>query len=166
MTRSLLAMSLIVSCAASAAAQPPDTPPAGQSMPSLQELRNFVRPGDTLYVIDSQGDETKGRLMNILDRAIALEVDHTRRTLPADSIVRIDRTRRDSVKNGVLIGLATGAVAGYAAGRRVDSPACPRNGLECGQGATIGAYSGAFWGAIGGWIADGLHRTRETIFER
>jgi hypothetical protein len=72
-------------------------------MPSLQELRNDVRPGDTLYVVDAQGEETKGRLTNILDGAIMLDVDGTHRRFSIDSISQIDRTRRDSVKNGVLI---------------------------------------------------------------
>ena len=119
MTRSLSAMLLILSCAAAAAAQPPEGSPAGQSIPSFQELRNDVRPGDTLYVVDAQGEETKGRLTNILDAAIMLDVDGTRRRFSIDSISQIDRTRRDSVKNGVLIGLATGAIAGYALGRAV-----------------------------------------------
>lgn len=135
-------------------------------MHSLQELRNFVRPGDTIYVVDTQGDETKGRLQNILDRSITLAVDSTRRNFSVDSIQQIDRTRRDSVKNGVLIGLATGAIAGYTIGRRFDSPTCPRPGIECGQGGSAGAFAGAFYGAIGGWITDALIRTRETIFTR
>lgn len=166
MTRSLLASLLILSSAAAAAAQPPDVSPAGQSMPSLQELRNFVRPGETIYVVDAQGEETKGRLLNILDGSITLAVDGTRRDFSAEFIRQIDRTRRDSVKNGVLIGLATGAMAGYSIGRRWDSPTCPRAGIECGQGGTTGAFGGAFWGAIGGWITDALIRTRETIFAR
>ena len=135
-------------------------------MPSLQELRNDVRPGDTLYVVDAQGEETKGRLTNILDGAIMLDVDGTHRRFSIDSISQIDRTRRDSVKNGVLIGLATGAIAGYALGRRLDSPTCPRPGIECGQGGTTGAFGGAFWGAIGGWIVDAVTRKRETVYER
>jgi hypothetical protein len=28
----------------------------------------------------------------------------------------------------------------------------------------IGAFGGAFWGAIGGWIADAVIRKRETIY--
>src|SRR5262245_53850401 len=166
MTRSLLAMLLILSSVATAAAQPPESSPPGQPMQSLQELRTFVRPGETLRVFDAHGDETKGRLMNIRDDAITLAVDGVRRDFSADAIAQIERTRRDSVKDGVLKGLAAGAVVGFALGRRADSPACSRRDVECGQGAVIGAYGGAFWGAIFGWIVDATHRTRETIFAR
>jgi hypothetical protein len=166
MTRSLLAMLFVLSSVASAAAQPPDTSPPGQPVLSLQELRTFVRPGETLRVFDPQGNETKGRLMNIRDDAITLAVDGVRRDFSADSIAQIDRTRRDGVSDGVLKGLAAGAVVGFALGRRADSTACYRRDVECGQGAVIGAYGGAFWGAIFGWIVDATHKTRETIFAR
>lgn len=166
MTRSLLAVLFILAPVATAAAQPPDSSPPGQPMLSLQELRTFVRPGETLSVFDAQGEETKGRLMNIRDDAITLAVDGVRRDFSADSIAEIERTRRDGVRDGVLKGLAAGAAVGFALGRRADSPACARHDAECGQGAVIGAYGGAFWGAIFGWIVDATHRTRETIFAR
>jgi hypothetical protein len=79
------------------------------------------------------------------------------------SVKRIERVRRDSVWNGVLIGAGAGALAGFGLGRSLDSPACPRPGIECGQGAMVGAVGGAFWGAIGGWITDALIRKRECV---
>jgi hypothetical protein len=166
MTRSWLGVLLILSCSVTAAAQPPDNSAAGQPAPTFQDLRNFVRPGETLRVFDAQGNDTKGRLMNIRDDAITLAVDGMRRDFSADAVAQIERTRRDPVKDGVLKGLAAGAVVGYALGRRADSPACYRRDIECGQAAVIGAYGGAFWGAIFGWIVDATHRTRETIFAR
>jgi hypothetical protein len=63
----------------------------------------------------------------------------------------------------VLIGAGAGALAGFGLGRSLDSPACPRPGIECGQGAMVGAVGGAFWGAIGGWITDALIRKRECV---
>jgi ElaB/YqjD/DUF883 family membrane-anchored ribosome-binding protein len=73
------------------------------------------------------------------------------------------RPHRDSVWNGVLIGAGVGALAGFGLGRSFDSPACPRSGIECGQGAFVGTVGGAFWGAISGWIADALIHDREAI---
>ena len=79
------------------------------------------------------------------------------------SAKRTGPPHRDSVWNGVLIGAGVGALAGFGLGRSLDSPACPRPGIECGQGAIVGTVGGAFWGAIGGWITDALIHDRETI---
>jgi hypothetical protein len=81
----------------------------------------------------------------------------------ASPVRRIERRRRDSVWNGVLIGAGAGALAGFGLGRSLDSPGCPLAGSECGQGAMVGTVGGAFWGAIGGWITDALIRKKETI---
>jgi hypothetical protein len=62
------------------------------------------------------------------------------------------------------MGAGAGAVLGYGVGRRTDSPTCPRSGIECGQGATLGTVTGALWGAAGGWLADVLIRKRELLF--
>ena len=79
------------------------------------------------------------------------------------SAKRTGPPHRDSVWNGVLIGAGVGALAGFGLGRSLDSPSCPRSGIECGQGAIVGTVGGAFWGAIGGWIIDALIHDRETI---
>jgi hypothetical protein len=165
MARSLLATWLIFSCAGAATAQSVDISEAAQPASSFEQLQNRLAPGDTLYVIDASGEETKGRLTRALDATLTLIVDGTRREFAAHDVEQVDRSRRDPVHNGVLIGLGAGAIAGYALGRGTDSPSCPRPGIECGQGAALGVVSGAFWGAIGGWIADALIRTRETVYQ-
>jgi hypothetical protein len=63
----------------------------------------------------------------------------------------------------LLIGAAAGALVGYAAGGRLDSPQCP-GASECGQGRILGTISGAFWGAATGWIVDALVRKREVLY--
>jgi hypothetical protein len=65
---------------------------------------------------------------------------------------------KHSVWTGVLIGAAAGGAVGFAVGRRLDSPVCPRPGVECGQGAVVGTATGALWGAGGGWLASVLIR--------
>jgi len=157
---------LICSWAAAAAAQPLDSSPADQPAQSFEELRKRVALGDTLYVVDAAGDETKGRLTSLRDVALTLAVDGARQQFAAADVMQIVRTRRDPVRNGILTGLGAGAVAGFALGRTWDSPTCPRAGVECGQGAMTGAIGGAFWGAVGGWITDALIRKRETIYTR
>jgi hypothetical protein len=104
----------------------------------------------------------KLNLQGILTQDITI-VD-TSRASDSAPVRRIERRRRDSVWNGVLIGAGAGALAGFGLGRSLDSPGCPRSGSECGQGATVGTIGGAFWGAIGGWITDALIRKRETVY--
>ena len=100
-----------------------------------------------------------------LHDALEHEVARAETAQPAAtaSANRTGRPHRDSVWNGVLIGAGVGALAGFGLGRSLDSSACPRSGIECGQGAVVGTVGGAFWGAIGGWIADALIHDRETI---
>lgn len=135
-----------------------------QAATSFEELKLRAVPGETVYVVDVSGQETRGRVASLSDVLLTVTIDGTRRQFDTADVRRIDRRRRDAVGNGLLIGAGAGAVAGFAVGRTLDSPACPRSAAECGQGAAIGAVGGAFWGAVGGWITDALIRKRETIY--
>lgn len=150
-------------------AQPTGVPPREMSsdrQPASSfedlELRGIL--GETVYVIDTSGRETRGRVATLSDVALTVTVDKTRRAFAADDVRRIDRRRRDSVWNGLLMGAGAGALLGFGFGRSVDSPACPRPRIECGQGAVIGTVGGGLWGAVGGWITDALIRKREIIY--
>lgn len=131
---------------------------------SFQELQARVKIGDLVFVIDGSGLETRGKVETLSDVSLGLTVDGRRRGFDESSIARIDRRRRDSVRNGLLIGLGSGAILGFLAGRAADSPTCPRPGVECGQGALLGTVGGAFWGGLGGWLIDALVRKREVIY--
>ena len=135
-----------------------------QPASSFDELRLLVAVGDTVQVIDARGQETRGRVAALSELELTLAVDGTRRVFVVGGVKRIDRRRRDSVLNGLLIGASVGALMGLGVGRTVDSPACPRSGSECGQGAIVGTVGGAVWGAVGGWIVDALIRKRQTIY--
>lgn len=139
---------------------------AGAQQPahSFDELTPRIQLGDTVYLVEGSGRETKGRIATLSDIALTMSVDGTRREFIAGDVQRIERRTRDSVRNGLLIGAAAGALVGFRVGKAADSPACPRSGIECGQGAAIGTVGGAFWGAVGGWIADALIRKREIIY--
>ena len=165
MARNVIVMVLVASCvgvfAAAAAAQPQD----GQGPArSLHDLRSRVSADDVVSVVDTLGHHTRGRISAFSDAALMLAIDGSFRRFSLDQIARIERRRRDSVANGLLIGAGAGAVLGYGVGRRTDSPTCPRSGIECGQGATLGTVAGALWGAAGGWLADMLIRKRELLF--
>jgi len=137
------------------------TTATAQSFAALEKQTTL---GSTLYVVDNAGEETKGRLVTLSDLSLTLQVDGARQQFALADVARVERQKRDSVRNGVLIGAAVGALAGFTLGKSLDSPACPRRGPECGQGALIGTINGAFWGAVGGWIVDALVHRRETVY--
>ncbi len=90
---------------------------------SFGELQVRVKIGDTVYVINNSDLETRGRIATLSDVSLTLTVDGTRRDFLEGAVKRIDQRRRDSVRNGLLIGLGTGALVGFLAGRTTDSPA-------------------------------------------
>jgi len=137
---------------------------AQQPARSFDALKFTIAIGDTISVADATGHEIKGRVTAISDTSLTLAVDGTSRSFAAADVSRVDRRRRDSTKNGALIGAGTGALVGFGVGRAADSPSCPRPGIECGQGSALGAITGALWGAAGGWIADTLIRSREILY--
>lgn len=132
---------------------------------SFEELRLRVTIGDTVFVIDSGGLERQGTVEALSETTLRLDTEGARREFAEGSVRRIDRTRRDPVSNGVLIGVATGALAGFLAGRAADSTTCPDPPIECGQGAAVGTIGGAFWGGVGGWLIDRLRRDREVVYQ-
>jgi hypothetical protein len=139
---------------------------AAQPARSFEELAALVKTGDIVYVIDTSGEETRGRIAALTAASLVLSGDGTRQDFVPGAVSRIERRQRDSVRNGLLLGLATGSGLGYSIGKTADSPSCPRSGVECGQGALIGTAGGAFWGGVGGWIADALIHRREVIYVR
>jgi hypothetical protein len=70
----------------------------------------------TVYVMDRQGQETKGKIVSWTDSAVVLRVDDgATRTFKAGEAVRID-LRGDSLKNGALIGAGLGLAVGLMTG--------------------------------------------------
>jgi hypothetical protein len=137
---------------------------AQQAARSFEELQARVKIGDIVFVVDDSGLETRGKVERVSDVSMWLTVDGIRRGFDENSIARIDLRRRDSVRNGLAIGLGSGALLGFLAGRAADSPTCPRLGIECGQGALLGTVGGAVLGAVGGWLIDALTRNLEVIY--
>lgn len=131
---------------------------------SFLQLQHEVKIGDIVYVIDASGLETKGTVATLSSTSLGLAVDGSRRDFAAGAIARVDWRRRDSVRNGLFIGIGGGALLGFLAGRTADSPNCPRSGVECGQGALVGTIGGAVWGGVGGWLLDALIPTRDVIY--
>jgi len=136
----------------------------GQPVHSFEQLGTKLTIGEVIAVLDTSAGETRGRVAAFTREALTLAIDGSRRRFAMADVARIERRQRDSVANGLLIGAGAGAVLGYGLGRGADSSSCPRPGIECGQGATLGTVTGALWGAVGGWLADTMIRKREVVY--
>ena len=130
---------------------------------SFEELQSHIRIGDTVSVTEKSGQETTGRIDALTPLSLRLAVKSTRRDFEQSAVTRIERRNPDSVRNGVFLGAAAGALIGFFAGKSVPEGPCPPS-QECGQGAVIGTAGGAVWGGVGGWIADALIRKREVVY--
>jgi hypothetical protein len=106
----------------------------------------------SVYVLDDTGVETSGRLVGLTPESLVLLVGHSERRFAFEEVVRIQK--RDSLKNGTIIGAAVGAAMGLVAAGISDCPgdqpggSCPwfragalimSTGLYAGLGAGIDA---------------------------
>jgi hypothetical protein len=80
---------------------------ARQPVRSFSDLPQRVKPGDTLYVIDDTGTETKGRLLDLSASGLTLDIAGSPHPMSA---VRVRQVQRygDPLWNGMLIGAALG----------------------------------------------------------
>ena len=129
------AVAMVVMMPSSSAAQePPEAPTA-----VFQDLPLLVNLGDRVTVTDDTGRELEGELIDISPSALSVLVDDTRFDLQEADITRIGQRRPDSVTNGTLIGLLSGALFGAIAARDDPRVALFAAGIYGGIGAGIGA---------------------------
>jgi hypothetical protein len=114
---------------------------------SLRELQLLVRAGETVTVTDTEGREVHGRIEALTPAAIVVS-DRTGRHEWTDAEVSTIRQRRsDSLGNGALIGLATGAGIGL-----VGIAALAEGDEEPG----LVAVAALFYGGLGAGIGVGV----------
>jgi hypothetical protein len=89
---------------------PKDARPQGTTTP-FAELRasGVLRPGDKVDVTVRGGQRTTGRLLNLSEAALILTVGRDTRDFSSMNVGKIER--RDSIENGIWIGLAIGVGA-------------------------------------------------------
>jgi hypothetical protein len=130
---------------------------------SFEQLKVLVRPGETVTVTETTGQETTGKIADLSSSTLALLAGGTRRELSESDVRTIQQRHNDSLANGALYGLAIGAVASAAliiAVSAVDSEE-----VDAGLAAlAIGAYGGI--GAGIGVGVDALIRKRHVIYQR
>ena len=77
---------------------------------SFVDLQERLHWGNTVYVTDTTGTETKGKFVEVSGSTLVLDVRGTQRRFDQAGILDVQR-RGDSLWNGTLIGLAVGASA-------------------------------------------------------
>lgn len=148
------------------------TPTAlAQTMQGVPEdFSGLGRNGSSIIVVDDAGKETRGRLLRFDLESLTMTVEGRDLTFERQHVTRVYQ-RGDSLKNGMTIGLVTGAVVGIAAGV---------SGTDCGgffaarpctggDKARLGTVGGAVFGALGMGVGagiDALITGRRLVYER
>jgi hypothetical protein len=124
---------------------------------SFDDLRRVLKVGESVIVTNDSGQRTKGNVADVSGLSLTLQVRRTKdnpqgtRTFAEDTVIRV--TRRDSLENGVLIGLGAGAVAAWGFVRGNCGPA--GYDPECGASAArIGLLAFVPAGAVAGALID------------
>jgi hypothetical protein len=121
-------------------------------------IRQRVEEGQKVRITDEQGREWKGRIAELAaDTLVLAGGGRQRREVPYGTIVKIDRPH-DSLVNGALIGLLSGAVFGLVAAAAEESDGCEPSGpFGCGDVTNV-AYVIAplVFGGLGAGIGVGI----------
>jgi hypothetical protein len=122
-----------------------------------------VNPGDVLTVTNTSGQRVQGRLTQLDNAGIVIELrDKQQRQFDAQTVSLIEK--RDSKKNGAIIGFVTGGILGGLAGAALMST--PDDSSASFGGAVVG---GLIYGGIGAAIGtgiDALIKGRQAIYAK
>jgi hypothetical protein len=137
--------------------------PARASAQSGSENWSGLRSSNlqTVYVLDRSGTETSGKLLGLNPDSLVLLVDGTERRFDMATVARVQK--RDSLKNGTIVGAIVGVAMGLAAAGISDCPGDDPGGSCGGVRAATFAVSAGMYTAIGAGI-DALIRGRSTIY--
>jgi len=116
----------------------------------------------TVYVLDRSGLETTGKLLGLSPDSLVLLVAGVERRFDRADVVRIQK--RDSLKNGTLIGAAVGVAMGLAAAGLSDCPGRHPGGACPGSRAAVALVSTGMYAGIGAGV-DAIIRGRTTLYQ-
>ncbi len=114
----------------------------------FSQLSKWVRLGDTVYITDAGGRELAGKLIDLPDGSLRLETGQGPRDIPRANVRSVAVREHDSLRNGALIGLVAGVLAGGALAASI----CSEDG--CGGGGVVVGV--ALYGAMGAGIGAGI----------
>jgi hypothetical protein len=129
---------------------------------TFEQLAVLVEPGDTITVVDPAGVETTGKLRKLSAQGLTLDGQDQPREWAASEVTRILQRRQDSLANGALIGLVSGAAA-FAV---LYALTCSIEDCEGEPNVLIGAAAYGGMGAGVGVGIDALITRRRAIYER
>jgi len=135
-----------------------------QTARSFEQLQLLVKPGDKVDVTDSSGLTLKGRVQSLSTSSLRLMLEGSERDFSQNQVLEIRQRRKDSLKNGALIGLGFGAGFGaIGAALTCGSEGCDEFGGTAGFfAAAMGVYGGL--GAALGVGIDALIPSKQTVF--
>ena len=116
----------------------PTPAPAQTVANSFEDLQRMLKKGQTVFVTDDTGRETKGKVAEVSDDSLIINTPAPR-TFARESITRVRHT--DSLKNGALIGGGIGT--GLAMWDYLIDPSEPGNAVVFAVGIGLGAAIGA-----------------------
>ena len=128
-------------------------------------VSSLVKRGQTVEVIDDQGQEIRGKVRALSAEALTLDRKGTPTDIPFARITQIARPN-DGLGNGALIGLGAGLAFGLL-GSTVGTDDCDGYYIPCGSSWVIG--STLVFGGIGAGIGvgiDALIRHDRVIYRR
>jgi len=104
---------------------------AQELVTSFDQLNTRLKPGDTVYVTDAQGRETKGRILELRPSSLVLDAGQPQ-AFSADQVRAIKKPGGRSVRKAALWGALTGVAAGvvlvavdHPGGGSWPAPPCP-----------------------------------------
>jgi hypothetical protein len=133
-----------------------------QSTPPPAAWRR-VKPGREVWVTTNTGSLVHGKVAAISDSSLNIREQDREVTIRLDDVRLVEG--RDDLKNGFLIGGASGAAAGGVLFGWLSSAICEYecNGVD-GGAVLLGAAGGLAVGGLLGVMVDGLIPGRQTLF--
>jgi hypothetical protein len=127
---------------------------------SFEQLRVFVKTGDTVSVRDAAGTETTGTIKSLSSSLLVFITSGTQRELTEADVATIRQRRADSLKNGALWGLGVGLAVGAVAFAAM----CADGPCDADLALTLPICAGL--GTSVGVGADALIISRHVVYER
>lgn len=120
---------------------------AQEPVASFDQLTTRLKVGDRIWVIDAGGRKTYGRIQSLSTDALIVDADGPKK-FTVSNLKLIQAHKRDSLKNGTLIGLAVGGslAAVWCTAAAVSNDPNVDAGVECAEGLISFAGLGTLLG--------------------
>lgn len=142
---------------------------SAQSAPAGQDFGALAATRTAIDVISDTGEQTRGRLLRFDANSLTMESHHREIRFDRQHVAKVYQ-RGDSLKNGMLIGLAAGAALGIAAGVTATCGGFFEAPRPCSASTKrdLAVFAGGTLGAIGlgvGAGIDALFSERRLLYE-